>query len=459
MKQNDLGRDRVFSLVLRLAIPTMVAQLVNVLYSIVDRMYIGNIPEVGELALAGAGVCGPIVTLLSSFASLVGLGGAPLLTIRLGEQNQKGARQVLANCFLLLLILSGVLTALFLLFRRPLLMWFGASQATFPYADTYLTIYTMGTFFALMAAGLNQFIICQGYPAIGMATVVIGAALNIVLDPLFIFTFHMGVAGAALATVLSQVASCGFVLRFLMGRYAPVRITFGNYSFRLIRRILAFGFSPFIIIATDSLLLIVLNTMLQRYGGPDQGDKLVTCATIVQSYMLLITMPMAGMTGGTQPILSYNYGAKQTGRIRQGERCILLMCLVFTGLMFLVSQFLPHLFVAIFTRVPDTMELSVWGIRVFTLAVIPLGFQYTFVDGLTAMGITRVSVSLSLFRKTTFLVCTLLLPRLLGAAYAFYAEPAADLLGAVVSTTVFLLVFPRLIKKRDAMPDGQALYS
>ena len=337
MKHNDLGRDRIFPLVLRLAIPTMIAQAVNVLYSIVDRIYISHIPEVGELALAGAGVCGPIVTLLSSFASLVGLGGAPLLTIRMGEKNDKGARQVLANCFLMLVVLSGILTTLFLLFRRPLLMWFGASEVTFPYADTYLTIYTPGTFFALLSAGLNQFIICQGYPTAGMATVVVGAMLNIVLDPLLIFTLHMGVAGAALATVLSQVASCAFVLRFLMGRSIPVRITFGGYSIRLIRRILAFGFSPFIIIATDSLLLIVLNTILQRYGGPIQGDRLVTCATIVQSYMLLITMPMAGITGGTQPVLSYNYGAKQTDRIRQGERCILLICLAFTIIMFLAS--------------------------------------------------------------------------------------------------------------------------
>ncbi len=456
---NDLGNDRVWTLVWRLALPAMVAQLVNVLYSIVDRMYIGNIPDVGDVALAGAGVCGPIVTLLSSFATLVGLGGAPLMAIRMGEKNQKGAERILSNCFLMLLVLSGILTTLFLLLRRPLLMAFGASTSTFPYANTYLTIYTAGTFFALLSSGLNYFITCQGYSTTAMATVLVGAVLNIALDPLFIFTFGMGVAGAALATVLSQLASCLFVLVFLFGRTTPVRITFGGYSFRIMRRVLAFGLSPFIIIATDSLLLIVLNMVLQTYGGPEQGDTLITCATIVQSYMMLITMPMAGITGGTQPILSFNYGAKQTARIRQGVKWIVLLCLVFTTVMFCISQALPQVFVRIFTDNPAYIDLSIWGIRVFTLAIIPLSLQYTFVDALTALGITKVSVSLSLLRKTTFMVATLVYPWLFEAKTAFYAEPTADLLGTIVSTTTFCLLFGRLMRKREAMPEGQALYS
>ena len=211
-RNNDLGRDPVFPLVCRLAIPTMLAQMVSVLYSIVDRMYIGNIPEIGDLALAGVGVCGPIVTLLGSFATLVGLGGAPILAMRMGEGNQREARRVLSNSFLMLLVLSGVLTALFLLLKGRLLMWFGASPATFGYANTYLTIYTAGTFFALMATGMNSFLIAQGFSGLGMATVMLGAVLNIVLDPVFIFVLELGVAGAAIATVLSQLASCAFVL-------------------------------------------------------------------------------------------------------------------------------------------------------------------------------------------------------------------------------------------------------
>lgn len=228
-RTNDLGRDPVFPLVCRLAIPTMLAQLVSVLYSIVDRIYIGNLPVIGDLALAGVGVCGPIVTLLSSFATLVGLGGAPILAMRMGEGNPKEAGRVLSNCFLMLLALSGALTALFLLSKEQLLLWFGASADTFGYADTYLTIYTAGTFFALMAAGMNSFLIAQGFSGLGMATVVLGAVLNIVLDPLFMFGLDLGVAGAALATVLSQMASCGFVLIALLRPKMPVPLRWGAF--------------------------------------------------------------------------------------------------------------------------------------------------------------------------------------------------------------------------------------
>ena len=240
-KTNDLGRDPVFRLVCRLAIPTMLAQLVSVLYSIVDRIYIGNIQGIGDLALAGVGVCGPIVTLLSSFASLVGLGGSPIMAMRMGEGRDREAGRVLSNSFLMLLILSGVLTTLFLLLKEHLLMWFGASDATFGYANTYLTIYTAGTFFALMATGMNSFLIAQGFSGLGMATVMLGAVLNIILDPIFIFGLHLDVAGAALATVLSQMASCAFVLLSLRRKRMPVRLRWGGFSWRIMRRVLAFG--------------------------------------------------------------------------------------------------------------------------------------------------------------------------------------------------------------------------
>ena len=267
----DLGRDSVSSLVLRLAIPAMIAQFVNVLYSIIDRMYIGHIPSIGAQALAGVGVCGPIVTLLTSFGTLVGLGGSILLGIRMGEKNYKKAKQILSNSFLLLCVFSLILTIAFLLLKDQLLMWFGASELTFPYANTYMTIYTAGTFFALMAAGLNYFINCQGFPMIGMATVLIGAVSNIILDPVFIFVFHMDVAGAAIATVISQFASFIFALCFLLGKKIHVKISFGNYSSRVMGRILYLGFSPFLILATDSIILIAMNTVLQKYGGHFRG--------------------------------------------------------------------------------------------------------------------------------------------------------------------------------------------
>ena len=226
--ENDLGNDQIKTLVIRLAIPSMLAQFVSVLYSIVDRMYIGNIAETGELALAGVGVCGPIVTLVSSFSALVGFGGAPLLSIRMGEKNEKAAKQVLANSFMMLSVIAAVLTVVSLTMKERLIMWFGASAATFPYADRYITIYLLGTVFALFASGMNQFIICQGFAKVGMKSVMLGAVLNLVLDPVFIFWCHMGVAGAAFATVLSQAASAAYILRFLFGTQVPVRITFGG---------------------------------------------------------------------------------------------------------------------------------------------------------------------------------------------------------------------------------------
>lgn len=441
--KTDLEKDKISNLVFKLTIPTMIAQLVMVLYSIVDRIYIGNIPNTGELALAGAGVCGPIVTLLSSFGTLVGLGGSVLFSIRLGEKKEESAKQILNNCFLMLIIISAVLTVTFLLFRKNLLYLFGASDMIFPYADTYLMIYTAGTFFALMSAGLNYFITAQGFAMLGMGTVLIGALLNIILDPVFIFTFNMGIAGAGIATVISQIASCIFVLCVLFGKKMPITIGFGGYDKTLMRRILSLGLSPFLILATDSIIIIGLNTMLQKYGGAAEGDMLIAAATIVQSYLMLITSPMLGITSGSQPIISYNYGAGQSLRVKKTVRQVLLNCIVFTAVMFVVSQFLPVYFVRIFTKDPAYISLSIWGIRVFTAAIVPLSFQYTFVDSLTALGATHISLTLSLFRKTTYFGATCILPLFFGARSAFYAQPLADSLAAIVSTVVFLIVFPK----------------
>ena len=443
---NDLGRDAVFPLVLRLAIPTMLAQLVNVLYSIVDRMYIGA--GVGDLALAGAGVCAPIVTLLSSFGSLVGMGGSPIMAMRMGEGNEKEAKRILNNGFLMLAALSVILTVVFLFSRERLLMWFGASEATFTYANTYMTIYTAGTFFALMAGGMNSFLIAQGFSGLGMATVVLGAAMNIVLDPVFIFIFHMGVAGAAIATVISQIASCVFVLAALRSRRMPVRLGWGGFQWKAIRRIAAFGLSPFLIIASDSILLIVLNTVLQRYGGPGEGDTLVTCATIVQSYLLLITMPMGGITLGSQPVISFNYGMGDAGRIKKALRCIVGLCVGFCALMMLTTYTISPVYVRLFTKDAAIMERSVRYIKIFTAMIIPLAIQYPLVDETTALGQVKLALFCSAFRKLIYLGSLLLLPALLSAEAAFFSEPVADVTAAVMTTVLFLHFFPRIIAKR-----------
>lgn len=442
---NDLEKDSIYSLVIKLTIPSMIAQFVNVLYSIVDRIYIGNIPIVGDLALAGAGICGPIVTLLSSFGTLIGLGGSILFSIRLGEDKKDSAKQILNNCFLTLVILSLILTLSFLFFKNPLLYLFGASDQIFPYANTYLTIYTAGTFFALMSIGLNYFIISQGYSLLSMATVLIGAVLNILLDPLFIFAFDMGIAGAAIATVIAQIASCIFVLFILSGKKIPIRLGFGGYDLNLIKRVVWLGLSPFLILATDSVILIALNSMLQKYGGKAHGDMLIACATIIQSYMLLITAPMLGITSGSQPLISFNYGAKQPDRVKQTVKIVLVACLLFTTTMFFISRVLPHYFVQIFTSDPTYIKTSIWGIKVFTAAIIPLSFQYTFVDSLTAIGATHVSLTLSLLRKGSYLLMICVLPLYFSAQSAFYAEPIADTFACIVTSICFLLLFQKFL--------------
>lgn len=452
-RENDLGNDSITQLVLKLAIPTMIAQFVNMLYSIIDRIYIGNIPGEGSIALAGVGICGPIVTLLSSFGTLIGLGGSILMAMRMGEGNMKRAKQILSNSFLTLVVLSVTLTASFLLMKDKLLMWFGASETTFVYANTYMTIYTAGTFFALMAIGLNYFITCQGFSTIGMATVLIGAFANIVLDPIFIFVFDMGVAGAAIATVISQILSCSFAIGFLFSKRPPIKISFGNYSMGIILRIAAIGLSPFLILATDSVIMIIMNSVLQRTGGAN-ADMLITAATIVNSYMSLITGPMGGISGGTQAIISFNYGAGKTERVRDAEKKILLLCVVFTVIMFTISRFSAESFARIFVSDAEEIALAGWGIRTFTLAIIPLAFQYALVDGLTAMGRTKTALFLSMFRKISYAVLIVVFAYAFGAKNAFYSEPVMDFIGATMSTIVFLLVFEKHMKHRTEMTEA-----
>lgn len=449
--QTDLGKDRIPILVLKLAIPSMIAQFVTVLYSIIDRMFIGNIKEIGDAALAGVGVCGPIVTLLTSFGTLIGLGGSILMSMRMGAGRKKQAESILAHSFAMLVLFSAVLTILFLVSKKYLLNWFGASPVTFPYADAYLTIYTAGTFFALMAIGLNYFITCQGFPAVGMITVLIGAVTNIILDPIFIFLLDMKVAGAAIATVIAQFASCAFAFYFLIGKKVPIKITLlkkQSFSPIIVQKILTLGISPFLILATDSVIIIVLNSVLQKFGGPSEGDILITCATIVQSFMMLITGPMLGISSGTQAILSYNYGAKEIKRVKKAEKYILILCLCFTTLMFVLSRIVPQYFIHIFTKDPLQLELCTWGIGVFTLMIIPLSFQYVFVDGFTALGRSKTALFLSLSRKGNYMLFTILLPIFFGARSAFYAQPIADGIAAVMATVGFLLIFNKHLEKR-----------
>ena len=446
--RNDLGRDEIGKLVLHIALPSMLAQFVSVLYSIVDRMYIGHIPGEGDAALAGVGVCGPVVTMAGSVAFLIAVGGAPLMSMRMGEGREDEAARILSTCARMLVVASVLLMALVLPLRRPMLRLFGASEATYPCAEAYFTVYMCGTLFALLASGLNQFIIAQGFARTGMLLVMLGAALNLLLDPVFIFLLGWGVRGAAAATVLSQLVSAAGALRFLTGRQAALRLTRQPFSAQIAKKVLRMGFAPFSIIAVDNAMIIAMNAVLQRYGGAAQGDMLVTCATIAQSFMLVVTMPLGGITSGTETILAFNYGALRVDRVREGQRRIFSLCVLYTAVMFVLARLAGPLFVRLFTQDAQQAALSFWAIRVCTLAVIPLGVQYEVVDGFTALGQVRLAFALSFFRKLVYFIALFALPALLGARAAFYAEPVSDVIGPAVSICVHRIMMNRVLSRR-----------
>lgn len=457
MKAINLANEKVFSTVLKLTLPAMFAQFVNVLYSIVDRMYVGNIKDIGDVALTALGVCAPVATLLTSFGYLVGLGGAPLFAMALGEGDEAKAKKILANALLMLVCLSAITTALTFALAKPLLNAFGASRATYGYARQYLLIYAAGATFSIVSTGLNQFIIAQGYSGIGMATTLIGAVANIALDPLFIFVFNLDVAGAALATVISQFLSFLFVIVFLVLKGTKCRLSIGGYEAKTVLKILKMGISPFVICATDSIIIIASNISLKAYGG-EQADMWISSLTVVQAFLSIITMPMMGISTGSQPVISFNYGARNLNLIKRGEKCILGMCVTFTAIMFGLSFAVAKPFSSLFTENPDVIKNSVWGIRIFMIGIIPLAFQYAFVDGMTALGQPQFAIVLSMTRKLVlYLGATLLLPKLLGAHAVFYAEPIADIGAAVLSTIVFLIFFPKILKKRaNVLPESNA---
>ena len=347
----NLGSDSINKTIFKLAIPAMLGQLVNVLYGIVDRMYIGNIKEIGDIALAGVGVSVPITTLLTSFSYLIGVGGAPLLAMSLGAKKEQEAKKILANGFLAMLVLSIIVPLITLLALDPLLLAFGATNENLVYAHEYMFIYLLGAPFAIMALGLNQFIICQGNSMSGMKTMLIGAIVNIILDPVFIFVFKLNVAGAAIATVIAQVASFLYTL-FILLKKTQVRINFGNYDLKLIGRIIVMGLSPFIILATDSVVNICLNSALKNYAGTD-ANMYLTISTITTSFFQLITMPLMGISSGTQAFISYNYGANNYDRVMRGERNILIFAIIFCAVCFGLSFLITKPFIKIFTSDAD----------------------------------------------------------------------------------------------------------
>lgn len=448
--QNDLGKDKINKLVFAIAIPCMIAQFVNVLYSVIDRIYIGHIAEIGNLALAGIGVCGPIVTMIQAFASLVGVGGAPLCAIALGEKDQRKAQAFMSNSFILLSVISLLVVVVLYPWQQDMLYLFGASDATIPYAQSYFGIYLLGTPFALLSIGMNNFINCQGYAKIGMISVLIGAIGNIILDPIFIYMLDMGVAGAAIATVLSQLLSCIFVLGVLFKQRLTVNLRLEPLHLDYCLQILKIGFTQFIIIAFDNIMIIAMNMTLKYYGH-EQADLLIMANTVAQSFMLLVTMPLGGISGGTQCILSFNYGAYQVDRVKQAWKYISKVCIGFEIIMFAVVWMAGRYFVYLFSSDPMVIEQSLTAIRIMTLFIIPLGLQYELVDGLTALGAVRLSLPLSFLRKGIYFAALLFLPRFLGATSAFFAESISDLIAPIVSAIVVLRSVDNILQWRLQM--------
>lgn len=430
------------------AVPLTLAQLVQLLYNIVDRVYIGHLPDSDSLALTGIGLTFPIMTFIAAFTSLFGTGGAPLFSIARGARQEERAQKILGNVFSLLLGSSLIIFAVCYLLRRSVLYLFGASDASFVYADAYLRIYLFGTSFSMLGAGLNGFINAQGYPKIGMMTTLIGAVFNLVLDPIFIFVFHMGVSGAALATVLSQMVSAVWVLRFLTGKSAPYRIRrqYMKVEWKLAKEIAGLGLSGFIMQGTNSLVQVVCNTTLRSYGG----DLYVGIMTVLNSVREILALPVGGLSNGSQPVVGYNYGAKKYDRVKQGIRFTAVVGMIYTFAAWMVVLAVPEFFIRIFSNEEAMVAPGAEALKQYFFGFFLMSFQFAGQSSFTALGKSKQAICFSLLRKAVIVVpLTLLLPRLgMGVHGVFWAEPVSNAIGGVVCfVTMWLTVYRKLGKE------------
>ena len=436
MSDEKLGTQSIPKLLLTLGLPGVAAQFINMLYNIVDRIYIGNIPDTGAMALTGVGVCFPIIMIISAFGAFAGMGGAPLASIRLGRGERKEAEKILGNCFSLVLILSVLLTVFFQIFKEPVLYAFGASGNSVGYGLSYIEIYLYGTVFVQIALGLNTFISAQGNATTAMLSVLIGAVLNIALDPVFIFTFGMGVRGAALATVLSQAASAAWVLWFLMSRKSGIRIRRENMrlSASVVKKVSGLGIAPFIMQSTESLVQITLNSGLQRYGG----DLYVGSMTILLSVMQVFSMPMQGFTQGAQPILSYNFGAKKFDRVNSCFRMMFISALCFGMVFCLLVWLFPTAFARLFSSDPELVELTARKMPIFVAGMSIFGMQSACQSFFMGLGQAKTSMFIALLRKVFLLIpLALIFPVFWGVEGIYAAEPVADFTAATTTALVW----------------------
>lgn len=447
-----LGTAPVGKLFWRLALPAIAAQLVNVLYNIVDRVYIGHLPDIGAAALTGVGVTLPAIMIISAFAALVSAGGAPRVSMLLGRGEPDGAERILGACAALLVLLSLTLTLIVQLFAAPILKLFGASEATLPYALDYISIYSLGTIFVQLSLGLNAFITAQGFSTTSMLTVTIGAALNIVLDPLFMFVFGMGVRGAALATILSQAVSSAWVLRFLCSKKSTLRLRAKNLRLdgKLLFPCLALGLSPFIMQVTENLVAVSFNVTLLRFAG----DTAVGAVTILTSVMSLSMQLLHGLTQGAQPIMSFNYGAGNGQRVRETFRILFVSCLTGSMLIWAVCELFPGAVAGIFTPDAELSAYAAWAMRIYMAASGIFGIQIACQQSFIALGQAKIAIFLALLRKVILLIPLIwVLPRLgifANAALAvFLAEPIADTLAVATTSTMFFRRFGKLTAGAD----------
>ncbi len=454
--QQDMGSGSIKRHMLQMAVPAVSAQLVNMLYNIVDRIFIGHIPEVGGDAFTGVGLFSPIILLLTAFAMLSSSGGAPRAAIAMGQGDRDGAENILGNCFSLLLFMTVVLTAVFYFFAPDLLIFFGASQVTLPYALEYGRIYILGSIFVFLVMGLNTFLTTQGFAKFSMLTTVIGAVINILLDPIFIFVFDMGVAGAAWATVISQAVSAIWILRFLTGKRTILKLKLSNMkpSAKVLLPCLCLGSSSFVMISTESLLAISFSKSLAGYGG----DLAVGAMSTLTSINQLISMPLSGICQGGQPLISYNYGAKKFNRVKEAFFCQFLACAAYSIGFWILILLFPDFLCGIFTSDAALVEYSSWAIRIFLACSFSVGFQISCQQAFIALGQAKTSLLLACLRKIILLIPLIfILPYFFeDKVFAvFLAEPVSDLIAAAITTVTFLSFFNKLMKSNSGGPHEQ----
>ena len=455
-QKNDFSKGSVVGNILKLALPMTLAQLINVMYNIVDRIYIGMIPENATLALTGLGLCLPIISIVTAFANLFGLGGAPLCSIERGKGNLEEAEKIMGNSFAMMVVTGIILTVLGLAFKRPMLYLFGASDATIPYAESYITIYLLGNLFVMVGLGMNSFINSQGFGTIGMMTVLLGAIANIILDPIFIFIFHMGVQGAALATIISQFLSAAWIVAFLTGKKTILRLKASAFRVEAKRalRIVGLGLSGFTMSLTNSSVQIMYNAMLQKVGG----DLYVGIMTVINSVREVISMPVTGVTNSAQPVLGFNYGAGEYKRVRGGIVFMSLCCIIYTTLIWMCVHGFPEFFIRIFNRNGELVEAGIPAMRIYFFGFFMMSLQFAGQAVFVGLGKSKYAVFFSIFRKVIIVIpLIMILPTVfhLGTDGILMAEPVSNFIGgAACFGTMMFTIWPELSGRKKKRAEG-----